>query len=70
MELVYRCLLNPFEPCHRLVLLFLLHFCLADLCSGESAVLKSPTISMWGLICDLSVSDVPFINVGTLVFEA
>ena len=36
----------------------LLSFCLADLSSGDSRVLNSPTISVWGLMCDLSFSSV------------
>ena len=51
-------------------LISLLSFCLADLSSGESRLLKSPTISVWGLMCDLSFSNVCFTNVGTLEFEA
>ena len=51
-------------------LISLLSFCLTDLSIGESEVLKSPTISVWGLMCDLSFSNVSFTYVGALVFEA
>ena len=44
--------------------------CLDDMCFGESRVLKSPTINVWGLMCDLSFSNVSFTNVGALAFEA
>ena len=30
---------------------------------GESGVLQSPTVNVWGLICDLSFSNVSFTNV-------
>jgi len=36
----------------------------------ESEVLKSATIRLWGIICDLSFSKVCFMNVGTLAFAA
>ena len=50
-------------------LIFLLSFCLADLSSGESGVLKTPTITVWGLMCDLSFSKVFFsMNKGAVVF--
>ena len=49
--------------------LSLLSFWLVDLSSGDSEVLKSPTIiSVWGLMCDLSFSNVSFAYVGALVF--
>ena len=44
-----------------------LSICLIDLTIGESGVLKSPTISVWGLMCDLSFSNVSFTYVGALV---
>lgn len=40
------------------------------MCFGESRVLKSPTINVWGLICGLSFSNVSFTNVGALAFGA
>ena len=48
----------------------LLRFCLADLPIGESKVLKSPTISVWNLMCALSFCNVSVTNVGVLVFGA
>ena len=46
------------------------NFCLADLFTDESGILKSPTICVWSLMCDLSISNVPFKNKGALVFGA
>ena len=46
----------------------LLIFCLADLSSGESGMLKSPTTSVWGLIYDLSFNNVSFTYEGVPVF--
>ena len=43
-------------------------FYLVDLSIGESWVLKSPTINVWGLMCDLSFSSPSFTNVGALAF--
>ena len=51
-------------------LISLLSFCLTDLSSSESGVLKSPTISVWGLQCDLSFSSVSFTYEGALIFGA
>lgn len=34
----------------------LFSFCLNDLSIGESGVLESPTIYVWGSMCDLSFS--------------
>ena len=65
----YRCMLSPFDSLHLLVLLFL-SFYLFDLSIVERGVLKSPTINVWGLMCNLSFSNVSFINVGTLVLGA
>ena len=48
----------------------LLSFCLIDLSSGDSGVLKSPTINVWSLMCDLSFSNVSFTYVDALVFGA
>ena len=36
----------------------LLSFCLDVLSIGESGVLKFPTINVWGLMCNLSFSNV------------
>ena len=47
-------------------LVLLLGFCLVDLSIGESRLLKSSTISVWGLMCDLSFSNVSFTYVGVL----
>ena len=46
----------------------LLSFCLVILSSGESGVLKSPTIRVCGFVCDLSFSNVSFTNVDAFVF--
>ena len=45
----------------------LLSFYLAVLSFGENGVLRSPTISVSRLMCDLSFSNVSFTNVGALV---
>ena len=45
-------------------LISLLSFCLVDLSISESGELKSPSISVWVLMCDLSFS---FTYVGALV---
>ena len=51
-------------------LISLLNFCLVDLSIGEHQVLKYPTISVWGLMCVLSFSNVSFTYVGALVLGA
>ena len=51
-------------------LISVLSFCVVNVSIGENGVLKSPTISVWGLMCDLSFSNVSFTYVGALVFEA
>ena len=51
-------------------LISLLSFCLVDLSIVESWVLKSPTISVWGLMCDLIFNNVSFTYVDALVFGA
>ena len=48
----------------------LLSFCLVYLSKGESGVLKSPTISVWSLMCGLSFSSISFTYVGGLVLGA
>ena len=48
--------------------IFLFSFYLDILSLGESGVLKSPTINVWDLIYDLSLSNVSFTNVGAFVF--
>ena len=48
----------------------LFSFALDDLSIGESGMLKSPTINVCSLICDLSFSNVPCTNVDVLVFGA
>ena len=45
-----------------------LSFCLADLFISESWVFKSPTISVWDLMCDLSFSNVSLMNMSARVF--
>ena len=49
-------------------LISLLSFCLVDLSIGKSGVFKSPTISVWGLMCHVSFSNVCFTLEGALVF--
>ena len=49
---------------------FSVDFCLTDLSSGESEVLKSPTTSVWGLICDLSFRSVSFTYESAFIFGA
>ena len=51
-------------------LISLLSFCLVDLSIGESGMLKSPTISVWSLMCELCFSNISFTYVGALVFGA
>ena len=51
-------------------LISLLSFCLVDPAIDENGVLKSLTISVWGLMFNLSFSNVSFTYVGTPVFEA
>jgi hypothetical protein len=46
----------------------LFSFCFNDLSTGESRVLKSPTILVWGSMCVFSFSKVPFMNLGALAF--
>ena len=48
----------------------LFSFCFNDLSIGESGVLKSPTIIVWGSMCVLSFSKVSFMNLGALAFGA
>ena len=67
-EIVYRYLLGLFDTYCLLTSLFLFIFCLDHLLNGEVGVLKSPTINVWGSMCDLSFSNVSFTNVGALVF--
>ena len=50
------------------VSLFSFHF--NDLSIGESGVLRSPTIIVWGAMYFLSFSRKSFMNMGTLVFGA
>ena len=45
----------------------LLSFCLVDLTIGESGMLKSPTISVSNLMCNLSFSDFFYTYVDALV---
>ena len=44
----------------------LFSFCFNDLSIGESGVLKSPTIIVWGSMYVLSFSKVSFMNVSVL----
>ena len=43
-------------------------FSFNDLSISESVVLESPNISVWGSMCDLSFSNVSFMNVGAPAF--
>jgi hypothetical protein len=43
-------------------------YCLNVLAIVESGVLKSPTINVWGSMCDLIFNNVSFTNVGALAF--
>jgi hypothetical protein len=45
-------------------------FCFNDLSIGESGLLKTHTIIVWGSLCVLSFSKVSFMNLGSLVVEA
>ena len=49
-------------------IIFLFSFCLYDLFIGESEILTSPTIHVWGVIYDLSFSNVSFMNGCILAF--
>ena len=51
-------------------LIYLLSFCLVDQSIEESGVLKSPTISVWGFMYNLSFSSASFTYVGALVLGA
>jgi hypothetical protein len=51
-------------------IIFLFSFCLKDLSSGKSRVLRSPTINVWGSICNLHFSNASYMTVGALPFEA
>ena len=51
-------------------LISLLSFYLIDRSIGDNGVLKSPTISMWGLMYNLSFNNVSFTYVDALVFGA
>jgi hypothetical protein len=46
--------------------IYLFNFCLEELSSGESWVLKSATISVSVLMCNLNFSNVDFTNVVAL----
>ena len=48
----------------------LFSFCCSDLSIGESGMLKSPTIIVWGSMCVLSFSKLSFMSVGVLAFRA
>ena len=48
----------------------LLSFCLVYLSIGESGVLKSSAINVWGLMCDLSFSNVSFTYLPVFVLGA
>ena len=41
-----------------------------NLSTGDSGTLKSFTINVWGLMCDLNSSNISFTNVDALVFGA
>jgi hypothetical protein len=44
--------------------------CLHDLSIDESELLKSPTINVWGLVCDSSFSNVSYTSMGAIVFRS
>ena len=48
----------------------LFSFCFNDLSIGESGVLKSLTIIVWGSMCVLRFSKVSFMNLDALAFVA
>ena len=48
----------------------LFSLCFHDMSIGESGVLKSFTIIVWGSVCVLSCSNVSFTIVGAIAFEA
>jgi len=48
----------------------LFNFCFHDLYIDESGVMKSPTIIVWGTMCDLSFSKVSLMYVGAHAFRA
>jgi hypothetical protein len=48
----------------------LFSFCLNDLYIGERKVIKSPTIKVWGSMCDLNFTNVSFTNMGALILGA
>jgi hypothetical protein len=48
----------------------LFSFCFHDLSIGESGVLKSPIITVWGAMCALSFTKVSLMNVAALAFGA
>ena len=61
----YRCLQSSFDSIYLLV--SLLSFCRVDLSIGERGVLKSPTISVWGLMCALNSSNISFSGVSAFI---
>ena len=48
----------------------LFSFCLNDLSIGESWMLMTPTVNVWGSMCDLIFSNVSFTNLVALAFGA
>ena len=59
-RIFYRYLLSPFDSLPLAILLFLCCFCLIDLFIDERSVLKSPTISVCGLMTALSSKSFSF----------
>lgn len=49
-------------------IIFLFSFCLGDLSTGESGVLESPTINVWGSIYLLSFNNESLTNMGAIDF--
>ena len=65
------CMFSPFKVMISVSsLISLLSFCLPDLSIGESGMLKSPTISVWGLMGSLCFSNICFTYLGGLIFGA
>ena len=65
-----RYLLIPVGSKSLLVLQCPCSVCFHDLFIGESGVLRSPTIIVWGAMYFLSFSRISFMNVGAFLFGA
>jgi hypothetical protein len=71
-EMFCKYLLGPFGFSGPLAPAFysLFSFCIASLSVGESGILTSATVSVWGSIWELSCSSVSFTNLCALVSRA